>query len=128
MNAIDAYYATWHLGLVLFAAHLLLVGYLAFCSGFVPRWLGILIAIAGLGYLADGVGAILVAGAIVLVGLCIMMAARWPLVGLFAFARRCSTSLEHCATSFYARPMNLVGGAGPRIGGAIATPSRPTPP
>lgn len=61
MNAIDAYYAVWRIGLILFAVHLLLVGYLAFRSGFVPRWLGILIAIAGIGYLVDGVGTILVA-------------------------------------------------------------------
>lgn len=61
MNAIDAYYTIWRIGLVLFAAHLLLVGYLAFRSGFVPRWLGILIAIAGIGYLVDGFGTIIVA-------------------------------------------------------------------
>lgn len=62
MNAIDAYYAIWRIGLILFAAHLFAVGYLGFRSGFVPRWLGILVAIAGLGYLIDGVGTILVAG------------------------------------------------------------------
>lgn len=62
MNAIDGYYAIWRIGLILFAAHLLLVGYLAFRSGFVPRWLGILIAIAGIGYLVDGVGTILIVG------------------------------------------------------------------
>jgi Domain of unknown function (DUF4386) len=62
MNAIDAYYAIWRIGLILFAAHLLLIGYVAFRSGFVPLWLSILIAIAGIGYLVDGVGTILVAG------------------------------------------------------------------
>ncbi len=60
MNAVNAYTAIWHIGLILFAAHLLLIGYLAFRSGFVPRWLGILVAIAGIGYLIDGVGAVLV--------------------------------------------------------------------
>lgn len=62
MNSIDAYYAIWRIGLILFAAHLLVVAYLGFRSGFVPRWLGILVAVAGLGYLIDGVGTILVAG------------------------------------------------------------------
>ncbi|MEO8527553.1 MAG: DUF4386 domain-containing protein [Pseudolysinimonas sp.] len=62
LNAIDAYYAVWRIGLILFAAHLLVVGYVCFRSGFVPRWLGILIGVAGIGYLIDGVGTILVAG------------------------------------------------------------------
>ncbi|MEO6115473.1 MAG: DUF4386 domain-containing protein [Pseudolysinimonas sp.] len=62
LNAIDAYYAIWRIGLILFAAHLLVVGYLCFRSGFVPRWLGVLVAIAGIGYLIDGIGTIVVAG------------------------------------------------------------------
>lgn len=61
LNAIEGYNTTWRIGLILFAAHLLLVGYLAFRAGFMPRWLGILVAIAGVGYLVDGVGTILVA-------------------------------------------------------------------
>jgi hypothetical protein len=60
MNAIDAYSMTWRIGLVLFAAHLLLVGFLIFQSRFMPRWLGILVGIAGLGYLVDGIGAVLI--------------------------------------------------------------------
>ena len=60
MNAIDAYSMTWRIGLVLFAAHLLLVGFLIFRSRFMPRWLGILVGIAGLGYLVDGVGAVMI--------------------------------------------------------------------
>lgn len=62
MNAIDGYYSTWRIGLSLFAAHLLLVGYVAFRSRFVPRWIAALIVVAGLGYLVDGVGTILIAG------------------------------------------------------------------
>jgi Domain of unknown function (DUF4386) len=88
LNSIDAYFAIWRIGLILFAAHLLLVGYLGFRSGFVPRWLGILIAIAGIGYLVDGVGTILVAnytptissvtfiGEVVLIGWLIWTAVR----------------------------------------------------
>ena len=61
LNAVEAYNTTWRIGLILFAAHLLLVGYLAFRASFVPRWLGILVSIAGIGYLVDGVGTIVVA-------------------------------------------------------------------
>ncbi|WP_198676400.1 DUF4386 domain-containing protein [Kribbella monticola] len=47
---------------VLFGAHLLLIGYLAYRSGRVPRWIGILVVIAGLGYLVDSFGAFLRVG------------------------------------------------------------------
>jgi hypothetical protein len=43
----------WSAGLVLFGLHLLLIGYLAYRSTFVPRILGVLLAIAGLGYLFE---------------------------------------------------------------------------
>jgi hypothetical protein len=62
LRAIDTYTAIWNAGLVLFAVHLLLIGYLAYRSSFVPRLIGILLVIAGLGYLADGFGAVLVPG------------------------------------------------------------------
>jgi hypothetical protein len=62
VRAIDAYTAIWNAALVLFAVHLLLIGYLAYRSGFVPRVVGILLVVAGLGYLTDGFGAVLVHG------------------------------------------------------------------
>ena len=43
----------WSLGLGLFGIHLLLVGWLAITSGFVPRFVGVLVVIAGAGYLTD---------------------------------------------------------------------------
>ncbi|MDB5424742.1 MAG: ABC-type multidrug transport system, ATPase and permease component [Phenylobacterium sp.] len=59
---------------------------------------------------------------IVLVGLCVMMAVRWPLVGLFAFVVTVLYIASNVVlTSFYARPMNLKSVAlDSRIGGAIA--------
>jgi ATP-binding cassette subfamily B protein len=60
--------------------------------------------------------------AIVLVGLCVMMAVRWPIVGLFAFTVTTLYIVSNVVlTSLYARPMNLRSVAlDSRIGGAIA--------
>jgi len=60
--------------------------------------------------------------AIVLVGLCVMMAVRWPLAGLFAFLVTALYIVSNIVlTSLYARPMNLRSVAlDSRIGGAIA--------
>jgi Domain of unknown function (DUF4386) len=49
----------WKLGLALFGCHLLLIGWLAFTSGLVPRFVGVLVAIAGLGYLIDNLAGLL---------------------------------------------------------------------
>lgn len=57
---VDAFKDIWDAGLILFGAHLLVLGYLAYRSGYVPKLLGILLAIAGLGYLFDSFGAVLV--------------------------------------------------------------------
>jgi len=62
LNSIDAFTTIWVTGLGLFGIHLLLVGYLAYRSGFMARIFGILLAVAGMGYLADAVGTLLVDG------------------------------------------------------------------
>ena len=56
---VDDFKDIWFAGLILFSAHLVLVGYLAYRSGYVPRFLGVLIVIAGLGYAFDSVGTVL---------------------------------------------------------------------
>jgi hypothetical protein len=56
---IQQFYDIWSLGLGLFGIHLLLIGWLAFASGFVPRVIGVLVAIAGAGYLIDSLGGLL---------------------------------------------------------------------
>jgi hypothetical protein len=43
-------------GLILFGLYLLAIAWLAWRSGYVPRFLGFLIAIAGLGYICDSIG------------------------------------------------------------------------
>jgi len=62
LRAVDAYDTVWHVGLNLFGVHLLLIGLLAYRSDIMPRIFGVLLVIAGLGYLADGFGAVLVPG------------------------------------------------------------------
>lgn len=49
----------WDAGLFLFGLHLLTVGYLAYRSGYVPRLLGVLVAIAGFGWVFDSFVAVL---------------------------------------------------------------------
>ena len=59
---INAFTDLWHAGLLLFGLHLLVIGYLAYRSGYVPRLLGVLLAIAGLGYATDTFGVVLSQG------------------------------------------------------------------
>jgi hypothetical protein len=50
---VDAFTDLYMAGLVLFGVHLLLLGYLAFESGYVPKVIGVLLAVAGVGYAFD---------------------------------------------------------------------------
>jgi hypothetical protein len=68
LRAIDAYGTIWLVGLILFGVHLLLIGYLAYRSGFMAKIFGILLVIAGLGYIADGFVAVLVRGPSISIG------------------------------------------------------------
>jgi Domain of unknown function (DUF4386) len=61
-RSIDAFNDIWNAGLILFGVHLLLIGYLAYRSRFIAKAIGVLVAIAGLGYLVDGFGTVLVSG------------------------------------------------------------------
>lgn len=67
-RAIDAYQTIWLVGLILFGVHLLLIGYLAYRSGFMARVFGVLLVVAGLGYIADGFVAVLVSGPSISIG------------------------------------------------------------
>ena len=49
-------------GLILFGIHLLVIGWLAFNARYIPKWLGFLLVVSGVGYVVDGVGALLSAG------------------------------------------------------------------
>jgi hypothetical protein len=56
LPVLESFNTVWVISLGLFGVSLLLVGYLAFRSGFIARVFGILLAIAGIGYLADAIG------------------------------------------------------------------------
>jgi Domain of unknown function (DUF4386) len=68
LRAIGAYGTIWLVGLILFGVHLLLIGYLAYRSGFMAKVFGILLVIAGLGYIADGFVAVLMPGPSISIG------------------------------------------------------------
>jgi len=49
----------WNIGLIIFSLHLLLLGYLVYQSGYMPKFLGVLLIIAFVGYAVDGFGMLL---------------------------------------------------------------------
>jgi hypothetical protein len=53
MVKIDTFRDVWSAGLVLFALHLVLIGYLAYRSSYIPSLIGVLLVIAGIGYAFD---------------------------------------------------------------------------
>ena len=59
---INTFTDIWDAGFVLFGIYLLVIACLAYKSGYVPRLLGVLLAIAGLGYLVDSFGRVLSGG------------------------------------------------------------------
>jgi hypothetical protein len=62
LSAINAFSDIWHAGLLLFGLHLLVIGYLAFRSGYVPKFLAVLLIIDGLSYVVDAFGTVLSRG------------------------------------------------------------------
>ena len=53
MLSINAFNDTWSFGFIFFGLHLALLGYLVFKSGYIHKFFGVLLVIAGLGYLVD---------------------------------------------------------------------------
>jgi hypothetical protein len=62
MLSLTAFRSNWYFGLLFFAIHLGLLGYLAIRSKYVPSILGVLLIIAGLGYLLNTLKPFLFAG------------------------------------------------------------------
>lgn len=53
---LNAFRYEWGIGLILFGIHLVLLGYLVYRSSYIPRILGILLVIAGLGWVTYELG------------------------------------------------------------------------
>ncbi len=51
---LDSFRYGWSFSLIVFGIHLLLLGYLIFRSGYIPKLLGILLALDGLGWMVNG--------------------------------------------------------------------------
>ncbi|QBI18503.1 DUF4386 domain-containing protein [Egibacter rhizosphaerae] len=68
MSRIGTFDAVWDAGMVLFGLHLLIVGHLVYRSGFLPRLLGLLLTVAGVGYVFDSVATVLSGGSVPEVG------------------------------------------------------------
>ncbi len=56
LSDINRFTDIWDAGLIVFGLYLLAIAWLAWRSGYVPRLLGVLVAIAGLGYIYDSIG------------------------------------------------------------------------
>ena len=94
----------WDAGLVLFGLYLLIIGYLAYRSGYVPRLLGALVAVAGLGYLFDSFGRVLYQGSSPDVS-------TFTFIGEFLLALRLVTRGRRITLSDRASDAGLIGAA-----------------
>ncbi|HSL46458.1 MAG TPA: DUF4386 domain-containing protein [Anaerolineales bacterium] len=56
MTFLKVFQSIWDKTYIFFGFHLLVLGYLAFTSGYVPKWLGVFLLLTGGGYLVDAVG------------------------------------------------------------------------
>ena len=59
LQSLDTFTTMWDIALVAFGLHLILVGYLVFRSTFLPRLIGVLLIIAGVGYLVQSFATLL---------------------------------------------------------------------
>jgi Domain of unknown function (DUF4386) len=62
MTSVSEFEGAWDLALAVFGLHLLVLGYLALTSRPVPGLVGVLVMVAGLGYLVDSFGVLLSTG------------------------------------------------------------------
>ena len=56
---LQGFYVVWSMGLIIFGVHIILLGILSLKSSHIPKWLGVLLTIGGVGYLVVHTGKIL---------------------------------------------------------------------
>lgn len=62
MTSIVSFYDGWEIGLAVFGLHLIAAGYLFRKSGYIPQLVSGLVVLAGLGYVLDSFGTIVIPG------------------------------------------------------------------
>ncbi|MFI6820132.1 DUF4386 family protein [Micromonospora sp. NPDC050187] len=97
----------WSLGLIVFGVHLLLIGWLAWRSPAVPAWVAVLVAIAGAGYLADSIGALVSAAYTIEVAAVTFVGEVVLIVWLLVFAARSRSHRRSRVDGPGARPAQL---------------------
>lgn len=60
LQSINSFNHIWSFGYIFFGIHLALLGYLVVKSGYIAKWIGVLLSIAGLGYFIDAIGTLLI--------------------------------------------------------------------
>ncbi|RYE27733.1 MAG: DUF4386 domain-containing protein, partial [Sphingobacteriales bacterium] len=53
LHCVRSFHLQWKFGLIFFGIYLLFLSYLIYCSGYVPKFLGALMAAAAIGYIID---------------------------------------------------------------------------
>ena len=86
MLLLSAFNYAWLIGLACFGIHLMLIGYLMLASGFAPRILGILLAVAGAAYVVDTLANVLLANYAEYETVFLLIVAVPSVVGELAFA------------------------------------------
>lgn len=98
MLKIDAFTDIYMAALILFGVHLLLLGYLAYKSGYVPKIIGVLLAVAGVGYAFDSFVTVFAAGSPFAISTVTFLGEL--LLALWLLIRGRSVLLARPATSF----------------------------
>ncbi len=94
-TSVTAFRTGWDLALAIFGLHLVGLGGLLYRSVDFPRFLGVLVIIAGAGYLADSFGRILVPGYTLTISTFTFFGEALLIVWLFKVAIKGSRSIEH---------------------------------
>lgn len=56
LQLVNSFNYIWQIGYIFFGIHLAMIGYLVIISKFMPKWIGALLVLSGLGYFIDAIG------------------------------------------------------------------------